>query len=224
MTNVKKYVDHLFKGYIETQQIKELKEEIVSNLEAKVEDLTSQGLGYEEAVRIASKDLNGIEHLIEDNKKFYTNRFKLELFQLALLYSIIAWIITTPLQIVGMGILINYALLFLTMILGITYLLFNANKNDSYINKIGDYSVRSIVRYKKMSWIIWGLFIVISLFKTTALHFGSNIWFMRSISIDGPYQFAVLLISYLIPFLSVFIPILFTKSQQLIYKHEVGGE
>ncbi|ALS24093.1 MULTISPECIES: permease prefix domain 1-containing protein [Paenibacillus] len=52
-------------------QIRELKEEILSNLEAKVADLTSNGMEYYQAVSTAVEQFDHIDGLIDDNKEVY---------------------------------------------------------------------------------------------------------------------------------------------------------
>lgn len=69
MNRLKEHVDRLFSGYKESSQIRELKDEILSNLEAKVADLTSNGMEYHQAVSITVEQFNQIDGLIDDHKK-----------------------------------------------------------------------------------------------------------------------------------------------------------
>lgn len=83
----------------------------------------------------------------------------------------------------------------------------------------------NIIQYKKRKrivWILWFVFAVISLIATTALQFGSNLWFSREIRIDGLYALAVLLMEYFVPMLTVIIPIITSIPLRLISKYEVG--
>ncbi|WP_025026067.1 permease prefix domain 1-containing protein [Caldalkalibacillus mannanilyticus] len=219
---LRKHVEHMFKGYKENNQIRELKEEIVSNLEAKVADLTASGMSYDDAVGVAINNMGDVEELIEGNKKIWTNRFKTELLQVALLYAIVAWIVTLPPKIVGLGTLLNYSFLFLVVVLGALFLYMNTKKHESFLNKVVIYHIPSALRYKKMAWQIWWLFIGACILSTTAIHFASNIWFARPISLTGPYQFAVIGIDYALPFVSMIIPLLFSKSITLLEKYEVS--
>ncbi len=74
----------------------------------------------------------------------------------------------------------------------------------------------------KVVWALWAVFAVVSLLATTALYFGSNIWFARRVNIDGPYALAALLITYFVPMLTIIIPIIIGLSVKLIKKHEVS--
>lgn len=222
MNSIQDHVDILFKGYGKSNEIQELREEIISNLEAKVTDLTSNGMDYNQAVVIAKNSIKSVDHLIEGNKEIYINVFKTELSQIALLYFLIAWIITIPLRFVSVGFLINPSLLIAVVVTGVKFLSFNSNKEQSFLQMTATLNIKSAYRYRKFAWLIWGLFILTSIIGITAIQFGSNLWFSRPISIDGPYQFAVLVVRYFVPFVSIIIPLLFSSAIKLIFKYEVG--
>ena len=222
MNTLKSYVDDLFTGYKENKQIRELKDEILSNLEAKVADLISNGMEYNQAVIKATENIDSVDYLIEDVKKVYINRLRIELLQVGLLYSLIAWIITIPLKIVGIGVLLNSNLLVIVAVLGILFFVLNSKQEKRYLHKTSVLDIKSAMRNKKLSWLICGLYITLSTLGTTAIYFGSNIWFSRPIRIDGPYQFAVLGIRYALPFISIMIPLLFSAYLRLLQKYEVG--
>jgi len=222
MNTLKSYVDDLFTGYKENKQIRELKDEILSNLEAKVADLISNGMEYNQAVIKATENIDSVDYLIEDVKKVYINRLRIELLQVGLLYSLIAWIITIPLKIVGIGVLLNSNLLLIVAVLGILFIVLNSKQEKRYLHKTSVLDIKSAMRNKKISWLICGLYITLSTLGTTAIYFGSNIWFSRPIRIDGPYQFAVLGIRYALPFISIMIPLLFSAYLGLLQKYEVG--
>lgn len=224
MSSLKAHVDNLFKGYKESRQILELKDEIFSNLEARVADLKADGMTHPQAVRAAIESIGSVDHLIDGNQTVYINRYRVELLQLALLYSLVGWIITIPPRIIGAGLLLNYLLLAVAAVTGILYVILSARKDRDYLDRTATCSIRSASRYRKLAWLIWGLFIVVSVLSVTAIHFGSNIWFGRPITISGPYQFAVLGINYALPFTSVIIPLLISESVRLMQKHEAGDD
>ncbi|MDD3838998.1 MAG: permease prefix domain 1-containing protein [Clostridia bacterium] len=224
MKDLEKYVEGLFIKYRESKEIAELKDEILSNLEAKVNDLVSNGLEYNRAVKRATQSIKNIDFLIDDSKEIYVNRYKAELLQLALLYVIIAWILTIPIMIVGIGAIINIFLLFTAIVLGIFFIKVYSNKDEGYLNKMKAFNIKRVSRYKRAAWILWVLFIVISIMSITAIQFGSNIWFGKGINISGPYQFAVLAIRYVLPFITIIIPLLFSVSAKLILKYQAGEQ
>jgi hypothetical protein len=130
LISLKNYVDSLFIGYKESKQIRELKDEILSNLEAKVSDLSSSGMEYKQAVQIAIENMDSVDGLIDHNKKVYINRFRIEFLQIALMYSLIAWILTIPIG--GKVILLNLTLQKASLVnLGTVYCYFN-DRNNSY--------------------------------------------------------------------------------------------
>lgn len=222
MSRLKMYVDGLFSDYKDNQQIRDLKDEILSNLEARVADLTARGMEYNEAVEMAQENVSNIDMLIDGNKRILTNRLKRELVQIALMYSIIAWIISIPLRILGVGYSLYLLLPLVIIALVIGFLTLNQIKTYSYLNKTTIYNMQSILRYRKFVWLIWLFFIAIVTITTTATHFGSNIWYARPLQINGPYQFASIAAVYVYPGISIFLPLLFNAFVKLMNKYEAG--
>lgn len=222
MNSLKSHVDSMFNKYKENKQIKELKSEVLSNLEAKVDDLITNGMEYNEAVSKAKESINNIDHLIDQNVKVYINKYKLEYIQIVLLYFIIAWIITIPLGIIGEGGILNIVLLISSFTIGIWYILLNKKGEHPYSQSTAFINLQFIFKIKKITWIIWLLFILVSTLYTTAIFFGSNIWFSRPIKIMGPYQFAEITIRYMLPFISIIFPLIFNVAPKLISRYEVG--
>ena len=222
MVDLKTHVDRLFSGYKTDRQIKELKEEILSNLEARVSDLTEKGMDHEAAVKAAVDSITTIDSLIDGNKSIYINRFKLELIQTALIYVLIGWIITTPLRLIRAEMLWNLLFLFAAVFLGITLMLFNRNKDASYLNETAAFNAHALERTKRIAWLLCILYIAVSILYTGAIRFGSSIWFSRAITINGPHQFSLLILSFILPFLCLIIPLLFHTALRLSKKYEVG--
>ena len=99
MDDLKRYVDKLFAGHKETREVRELRDEILGNLEARVADHMEEGMTYDEAVAQARRYLDTVDYLIPEQKPVYRNRYMLELLQAGLLYTVIAWILTIPLRV-----------------------------------------------------------------------------------------------------------------------------
>ncbi|MEG0641145.1 MAG: permease prefix domain 1-containing protein [Clostridium sp.] len=222
MNSLKDHVNSMFSKYKENKQIKELKDEVLSNLEAKVDDLTASGMEYNEAINKAKESINNIDYLIEGNREVYINKYTLEYMQIVLLYSIVAWIITIPGRIVGVGSMINTVLFICSITIGLSYMVLNKKGDSEYFQYKSFMNIESAYKARKIAWIVWFLFIVVSILCITVIQFGSNIWFSRPIRITGPYQFAVITIMYLIPFVTIAIPLIFNVSPKLIFKYEVG--
>ncbi|MCU6707374.1 permease prefix domain 1-containing protein [Paenibacillus sp. J5C_2022] len=222
MKHLQYYVDQLFKEHKDNKQTNELKDEILSNLEAKVADLTANGMEYTQAVKVATDNISGVELLIDGNTRVYTNKYRIEFLQIALLYFLIAWVITIPLRLVGMGILLNIFLLIVVFVVGILFFVLNAKKESYFWGQTSIYNINIVMRYRKIAWLIWGLFVTVSILGNTAVVFGSSIWFGREINITGPYQLAVLVFRFLLPFVFIIIPLLFHAALKLIRKYEVG--
>lgn len=223
MGKLENHVDSMFRKYKEDKQIRELKYEVLSNLEARVEDLTAGGMSDSEAIEKAIDTIENIDYLIDGNKEVYINKYKLEYLQIILLYLLIGWIITIPLSIFRQGILFNFILLVSSIIAGVRFLTLR-KKDENYFKYTSNINLKYSIKVKKIAWLLWILFIIVSLLLITALQFGSNIWFSRPVSIDGPYQFVSKLVSYFTPFISVIIPLYFNLAPKLIIRYEVGED
>ncbi len=63
MIDLQKYVDGLFRHQRLTPEVQDLKEEILSNMLAKRDDLIAQGLSAERAAEKAKESLSEIDYL-----------------------------------------------------------------------------------------------------------------------------------------------------------------
>lgn len=224
MDPLQKHLDRLFAKVKLDQQTKELKEEMLSNLRAKTADMEAQGLSYEEAAANAIRDLDSIDHLIDGNRHIYKYRFLLEWLQTIILYTTIAWIVIIPMGIVSrtatyLSFAIPIAILLLGILNLVLYALFRSRREETSWIYLGQDRKKKISR---TVWLVWTLFIIVLTLSTTAIHFGSNIWFQRPIHLSGPYQYAVLATEYLLPLTSIAIPLLVDRAFRLLSKHEAG--
>lgn len=222
MNELNKHVDGLFKKYKCYPRINELKEEILSNLEAKKADLISKGLSEKEAVEQAKKDVGTIDYLIDDNRCVYINRARWEWLQAALLYLLTAWVITIPLSVFPSAYGVNLTLFVFTVLTGILYLIISAKKDEHFINKKRDIPIKPYQTMKKIGWAVWIIYVFISIVKISGIFFGSNVFFSRPIHIDGPYQWAKILLEYAIPFIWVIVPLAINRYVCLLLKYEAG--
>lgn len=228
-----RHVDHLFSQYRGSIQAQEMKEEILSNLEEKMSDYIQQGMSYGEAFdrTIEHIDMSAVEELIDGNQRIYINRYITELVQTALIYCLIAWILTIPLKVMlGSalvmfdGMILNKIFMSLSAVLGVTYAAMAFRKNEQVKNMKAVIDVKSILPWKRRVWQIWGVFIIVMFVTNTAISYGSNIWFGRSIQITGPYALAQSIIPYLYPMISIIIPLLMQRACNIIGKYEVSTD
>ncbi len=84
------HVEGLFQNAPKTRRVSELKEEIMSNLNEKYNDLTAQGIGGDEAFRVAVAGLGDVEELVRglENDPFDTISAQKERSRSALLISL----------------------------------------------------------------------------------------------------------------------------------------
>ncbi|MWV45980.1 hypothetical protein GRF59_20385 [Paenibacillus sp. HJL G12] len=222
MNPLQEHVEKLFAGYKPTPQVRELKAEILSNLEAKVADLTGDGMEYSLAVEAAKSNITSVEGLVEEPASYEVVKYRSELLQTALLYSLIAWIITIPMRLFQVAENLSLLLPLIAVVLGILYLLVRGSAAGAD-SKTASFNHTSAVRSRTLAWIIWGIFVLAMTMSTTAVHMGSNIWFGRPLHISGPYQFGTLAAHYAWPLVTIIIPLIFSASLRLKMKHEAGG-
>lgn len=216
MTDLKKYVDELFRHQRITPEIKDLKEEILSNMIAKRDDLIAQGFEEAAATEKAKESLSSIDSLIDGNQLVYINRYHAQCLQTALLNCIIFWIFSLPLLFLHYTYgVFSYIGFLLTLIFGIIYLM--QNKKQS--NAVAFLSVTASERRKKVVWIVWGIFFVVYAGTMAAITFGSNIWFGRPLNISGPYQVANIAIRFYLPLLTIIIPITISSFTKLLVRN-----
>ncbi|MFS0553627.1 permease prefix domain 1-containing protein [Brevibacillus sp. 179-C9.3 HS] len=222
MESLHHHVDQIFQKYRGSKQIEELKWEVLSNLEAKVADLVADGLSLDEAVIKAKANLPSIDAIVGERRRVFITPLLQELLQHGLLYALIAWIVTMPLRIWGMGIFLNYGLFAICIFIGILYLIVLGIKRPISSQHFTSMNVRSAFLLRKTGWMLWALYIVGTLVFTTALHFGSNLWFSTPVNLTGPYQFAKIAVTYALPFISILIPLWLHAIPRLILKYDAG--
>lgn len=222
MESLQHHVDQLFQKYRGSKQIEELKWEVLSNLEAKVADLVSDGLLLDEAVKKAKANLPSIDSIVGERRKVYMLPLLQELLQLGLLYGLIAWIVTMPLRIWGLGIFLNYGLFAICILIGIVYLVLLRFNLSASSRQLTSMNVQFAFLLRKTGWMLWALYIVGALVFTTALYFGSNLWFSTPVNLTGPYQFANIAVAYSLPLLTILIPLWLQAIPRLILKYDAG--
>lgn len=202
MTDLEKYVDELFRHQPLTNEVRDLKEEILSNMTAKRDDLIAQGFSEEEAAEKAVESLSSIDSLIDGNQLTYADKYRTDCSQAALLGSIVFWILSMPLLFTCYAPL-SYLGLFLTIASGAAYL----RRRSSSSAAVSFISVAASKKRQRTVWIIWGLFFAVYAAAMVGITFGSNIWFHRPVSISGPYELANIAVRFYLPLITIVLPI-----------------
>lgn len=227
MDPLQRHVQVLFRKYNRdaSKQIEDLKHEVLSNLEAKVADLSAGGMDRREAIAQATASIPSVEHLIDDNRSVYISRYSVEYVQIALLYALIAWIVSMPLRVVGIGAGIHLLLFVICVLIGVAYIvLLLLLRKPEVREKRAFLNIRFAFDLRKKGWWLWAVFMLVSSLYTTAVRFGSNIWFWREVQITGPYQLAEIAIPYALPFFTLIVPLLLHVSPKLMMKYEVDED
>lgn len=216
MRELQEYVDSLFRHQRLTPEVKDLKEEILSNMAAKRADLLAQGVEKAEATRTAMESLSSVEGLIDGNQLTDLDRYRTECLQTALRNGIFFWIGTMPLLFTGYG-LFCYLGMAVTAVLGIWYFIQMKCQSGS----MAFVSREAGERRRRWVWILWGAFFLVAAGTMAALTFGGNLWFGVPPRLDGPYQLANLVSRFYLPLLTIFLPLTVGAFPKLLAKCEV---
>ena len=223
MNSIRGHVDKMFGKYPQTEETAELKEEVIGNLEAEIEDMQMNGISFEEAFRVSIEKVPSLDGLIEGVVFVDNRKVVFDMLQWTLIYTLIAWILTIPLNIIGHFRKVAWLLLLIIIVIGSAYLVLYFTR-DLFLNGRTSVDLFKVARMKKAIWIIWCVFMLIAWGGVTGLTFGSNIWFSSPISINGPYEFANIAVAYLLPLITVIIPLLANRLETTIEKHEESGQ
>ncbi len=221
MSDVKKYVDKLFRDQAPSEQIDDLKMEIISNLEARIEDNMERGMDHQAAFDEATANLKSIDGLVDHRRKVLRYPYFKELLQVALIYLLIAFIIVTPLRLSMMLVYMSRAILGGIIVTAVLYAVNYGARMDTATISV---DMARFKLAKRWVWLLWGLFMVLKTLLNIGARFGSAIWFGRSIHIDGPYQFLMLVLSFVLPALTIIIPLMVTRAYKIVRKHEVNQD
>lgn len=202
MSDLKNYVDALFRHQRQTAELRELKEEILSNMLARRDDLIRSGMDAEAAEARAKEYLPDIDELIDGNQLTRLGSYRAECAQSALLGAVVFWILTLPLSFtayapatyLGLAVVLICALIYLHSIrhpaAGCAFL-----------------SVTQSRRRGKTVWLLWALFFAVISAAMAAVSFGSNVWFGRAVNITGPYELASIAVRFYLPLITIVLPI-----------------
>lgn len=223
MSEVRYTINKMFAKYPKTAEAMELKEEIIGNLEAEIEDLqNARGLTYKEALHNCLERMEPIDGLIEGVQSVSLRNVLIPTIQTLLIYLVTAWILATSLSMFEPVRRTSFTLFLFVLMISLVYGLFYVSKNV-FAKKYVLVNLWKLIVWRKYVWIIWSLYVVVRWGLLTAVLFGSNLWFARAVHFDGPYEFAVSMIQYVTPLMTIIIPLLFQKVIRILEKEgELG--
>lgn len=203
MNELQKYVERLFRHQPGTAQVRDLKEEILSNMTAKRDDFVAQGLDEAAATRRAEESLASLDGLLDDSQLTYVDRYRRDCLQAALLGSAVFWLLSLPLLFTQAA-AVCFCGVLTTALLGAAYLAKARHCSDAANRR----SVTASVKRGRLVWIVWGLFFLVSAGSAAALRFASYLWYSPvGFAINGPSQLANLAAQFYAPLLTIVIPI-----------------
>lgn len=215
MNELKNYVDELFKFKPRTEEVNDLKEEILGNMIAKRDDLILQGYDEDIATKTAKESIDSVDSLIDGSSLIMIERCVADCLQAALLGSIVFWILSMPLMLVGYKMFSSLGMI-VSLIFGVLYIASNRSKDDT----LAFVSIEGVRKKCRIVWWMWGLFFAVYVVMVAALTFGSNVWFSRPLRIDGPYQLANILSRFYAPLLTIIVPITTGQFPKIFVNHE----
>ena len=195
MKELERYVNHLFRQQAETAEMRDLKEEILSNMQAQKADLMAQGMSEAEAIRQVKKSLPSLDGMVEDQQMTWIDRYHADCLRALLLTSIVWWILLLPTELLlwrESRIALTAAAMGATFILFVAYLIQKLQHRDRAEIR----SVSDCRRKVKITWMVWGLFVAVVLLMGVGAYWASDIWFHRPLHlprIDGPWSLAIVL-------------------------------
>ncbi len=222
MDELEVHVNHLFAKYAGIREMQELKAEVLGNLEAKRADLMASGMDRQTATTQTKAGLTTVDGLVDGNRCIYLNRYRREWLQRAFLFIVIGWVATIPLFMFRGVVLLNSALLCGVIVAGIASIAMHGNKSPEWLGKRRYLNLNDRMKWRRWTWIAWTVFMLFATLMTTGLLFASNIWFGWQVKIGGPYQFALVVIRYAVPFITIFVPLFMQSLPKMMMKHEVG--
>ena len=222
MDSLERYINQLFARYPKTQANLEARDEILSNLRARIADDLSQGLSEKEAIANAKNSIPSLDFLDSKQRLTVSTRaFTLNILRHVLLCLSVAWIVTLPFRMFHIGgRILNTAYLLMIIAAGILYLLARL-LSPLPVTRV---SILSLQRASRWVWILFALFLLLDLALVTGIRFGSNLWFSRPVYINGPYQFALLVADYLLPATFLWIPLSVQHLGKATLEEEVQGD
>ena len=214
MTDLETYVDGLFRHQRMTPEVRDLREEILSNMIAKREDLIAQGFDEAAATEKAKESLSSVDSLTDGNQLTCVGSYRAACLQTTLLSCVLFWILSLPLLFFRFGFFSTLGF-WLTLIFGLLYLWRIKNPSDA----VAFLSISAARRRRTIVWILWGLFFLVCTGVIAAVTFVSNLWFGRPVVFTGPYQFAALVMRFYPPLLTILIPITVGSFPKILYKN-----
>lgn len=222
-----RHLESLFAGAQDTLEHRELKEEIRSNLAARIDDYLAEGMSEEKAFQTAIQHMDGMEQFMSDYRHVKRVPYWTALWQSTLIYSLVAWIITIPTRVMLGGAALNNLLLIISLIVGAAYVVYSMSNREngsgsSDTEKTTRVRVLVLKQWQRRAWWLWATVVLVLWGTQAALRFGSNIWFDRPIQVNGPYQLAVILFAFALPLLSILIPLVVHRAYRIVSKYEVS--
>lgn len=218
MNELERHVEKLFRHQPDTPETRELRAEILSNLQAKRDDLVAQGMNAAEATAAVKRDMSTVDGLLDDQQRINVERYRMACTQTVWLCCILYWIFTLPLLFLdcklpsALGLILSVAVF---VFFPLFWLLHPV--------KVETRSLAAARRRSTIIWRVWGIFYAVAALSMAAVTFGSNLWYGTPVTFEGPYQWASVLSRFYVPLLTIFIPIAVGRFASLLPRYRTEG-
>lgn len=219
MKQIRNYVDSLFEKMPKTRNEIEVKDELYHGLVGEYDDLLIKGVGESEALKIVEESVPSIDGVLEENQLTNIREYRLDGRKRMTLYSVLAWLFTCPLLILGNRVSVIVAFIIACGCGGSYFIARRQTRvHIDYLN------LPSLKRRSQVAFIVWGIWYLTITAIITGILFGSNIWFAKPVVIKGAYELISLIAYYYIPLLTVFIPISIKHFERCAQDHKMKNE
>lgn len=225
MKELERYVKQLFRQQADTAEMRDLKEEILSNMQAQKADLMAQGLSEDEAIRQVKNSLPSLDGLVEDQQLTWVDRYHTDCLRAMLLTSIVYWILILPTQVLSWAqsnwfFQAKWYLLFgmvITLILAVAYWIQKSLHQDRAERR----AISECRRKVALVWKFWGALVAVILLTEIGVYWASDIWFHRPLHlphINGPWSLAVTLLPFYLLALTALVPLTAAQFPKMLQK------
>lgn len=219
MKELERYVKQLFRQQADTAEMRDLKEEILSNMQAQKADLMAQGLSEDEAIRQVKNSLPSLDGMVEDQQLTWVDRYHTDCLRATLLSSIVYWILILPTQVLTWA-QSKWYLLFgvgITLIFAVAYWVQKSLHQDRAELR----TISECRRKVDLVWKFWGALVAVMLLTGMGVYWASDIWFHRPLHlprINGPWSLALTLLPFYLLALTALVPLTVAQFPKMLQK------
>lgn len=200
MGDVEKYLDHILKPYTDIIDVKGYKKETLIKLTEKAEEYRKQGYDREEIEDLLKRSLSKLHFILDQDIIVDLYLFKRQTILHFLMYSILCLFFLIPTFICPLGIGAISVMIFLILVLGISYVTVNDYHRKLNINVY-------YLKHRKVT--LFSIWVIITFINTV-------VWVTEYA--QKAIDFIHLMANLAVPMILVILPIAFLTINRVIYR------